>query len=287
MNEQIRAKQFQQWLDKITQHLIEPARTQTYQELGNHYMDACAYYQSRGNSADEAHMLAMASMGDAGEIAMELQQVHFSSRRALWVLAACLAYPVSLYVLQSLYSVLSHEVITVLASIITSIIIIFVVLSVKQLLQPSEGDMHKPIYLMIVSQVLWAIFPLLGVMFYGKLPLMNEYGAGYFDFNTVGFGILSLGMFLSELVSGISTFWLGGKLLKYKQKLIYANGIGLTMIGLLTIILCAMVLLNNQMMAYIISSLNYVLVTIVLSLFAYFFFSIFKRGYNPPLQSVR
>jgi hypothetical protein len=276
--------EFDQWLNLVTRELIEPIRTQTRQELENHYLDACDSYECGGMAVNEAHSLVMASLGDADEIAGALQQIHFSPKRALWVLFACLAYPLSLYVLQSLYRVLSFEWITILASVITSIIIIFVVLSVKKLLQPFDGPLDRPLQLLIFSQIIWALCPMIGFLINGQLPLMNEYGAVYLNMDTFALAVMNVSMLVSELLSGAACFWFGGKLLKKDHKLLYINGIVLTTIGLLTIILCAMILLNNQLVANIISSLNYVLVTIVLSLFAYFFFKIFRYGFHPPAQ---
>ena len=285
MNNGVNRTQFDEWVNLVTRNLIEPAQTQTRQELENHYLDACEAYQSKGISADEAHVLAMTSLGDAGEIATALQKIHFSPQRALWGLTACLAYPLSLYILQSLYLVISFQWITILASVITSIIIIFVVLSVKKLLQPLDGALDRPLQLLVFSQIIWALCPLIGFVINGQLPLMDDHGAVYLNMDTFSSAVLNVSMLIAELLSGIACFLFGGKLLKQEQKLLAISGIVLTAIGLLTICLCAMIVLNKQLVANIISSLNYVLVTIVLSLFAYFFLGIFRRGFKPPVQT--
>ncbi|MBI9049910.1 MAG: hypothetical protein JEZ00_10845 [Anaerolineaceae bacterium] len=280
-----RQNEFSHWLDHVTDNIIEPARTQTRQELENHYLDTTEEQLARGVSVQEAHILAMAALGDAGEVALEMQSVHFSARRALWVLFACLAYPISLFVLQSMYKFLSFQMITIIATIITSIIIVFVVLSIKKLLQPFHGDLDRPIQLLFFSQVMWALCPIISYIIYGELPLMNNQGGVYLNMSTLGSAILNVAMLISELLSGTACIWLGGKLLRQQSKLIFVSGIVLTIIGLFTIILCAMIVINNQLAAAVISSLNYVLVTIVLSLLGFFFFRVFSHGYHPPMET--
>jgi hypothetical protein len=285
MNEPPIPYEIKQWLKMATNHLPEPARRLTYQELENHYLDANKIHQARGLSAQEAQILALAELGDAASLATDLQSVHFSSRRAFTVMLACLAYPISLYLMQTLMFYLPVQLVNLLLIILTSIIILFVIHAVKTLLAPIHGTISLPIKLLTIAQILWMLGPVISYFLFAQLPLMDASGRLFIETGNPIMAALNFLTLSGEGLSAIGTLWLGILLTRNPQVLWRLCGAGLSAIGIMTFVLCAAVLSHAEMLAHLASAINFVLLTIVLCLLSYIFFKVATHGLYIPLKT--
>lgn len=276
---------FKTWLASATRDLLDTDALQTRQELENHYLDACEEYTARGLSAREAHLLAMANLGDASIVAETLHQVHFSPRRAYSVLAVSLIYPLGLYSMQWLVFRLPYALVSLFVNLFTTLIVLYISHTLFRYLQSRKINLRRSVTLLTVSQILWTLAPILYYLLYQQMPLMNQSGSLYIDTTTLTKAILNYLMLAGESVSGAACLWMGLILFRQAAGLIKYAGMILTYIGGLSVAMCISILLNLEVIAVLFSSINYVLLTSLLCLLGYHFFKVVTQKQPTPLKT--